>query len=141
VTSLDDLLVLRDLDRAGVRERFGDVPVTTDVGYERLDDVDRLDANDPKVHFYLRGDSQEMLYVPEPTIRATGAAALEQRLGEPEASLRSRTGNTDEMLVWPAQGIAAAVGEGAIRLLEVFAPRSLERYQSEIYEDPGAFIR
>jgi hypothetical protein len=31
--------------------------------------------------------------------------------------------------------------EDEVELAEVFAPTTLDRYEHEIYEDPGAFIR
>lgn len=138
---LDELLRLRDLDRAGVRERFGIANVAEDVRYEGLEDVDRLDPATLHAHFFFSGDRQVMLYLPGGALEDAHPAALEAELGPPAATLRSRTGERSAIHAYPERGIAFATDGERVELLEVFPPKTLERYEAEIYRDPGEFIR
>lgn len=45
------------------------------------------------------------------------------------------------MYAYPERGIAFATDGERVELLEVFRPTTLERYEAEIYRDPGEFIR
>ena len=67
--------------------------------------------------------------------------ALERELGPPAATLRSRTGADSQLRVYPERGVAYATDGSSVEILEVFPPTTLDRYQAEIYEDPGEFIR
>jgi hypothetical protein len=138
---LDELLGLRELDRAGVEERFGIANVADDVRYEGLAGLDRLDPETLHAHFFFAGDRQVMLYVPEGSLEDAHPAALEAELGPPAAALRSRTGERSAVYAYPERGIAFATDGERVELLEVFRPTTLERYEAEIYRDPGEFIR
>jgi mannose-6-phosphate isomerase-like protein (cupin superfamily) len=62
--------------------------------------------------------------------------SLLESLGEPDARLRSRAGRRFTDHVWADRGVAVSTDGNEIAFLEVFPPRSLERYEREIYEDP-----
>jgi hypothetical protein len=141
---LDELLALRDLSRDDLRERFGigEQQVTPGVGYGRLAGLDRLDNQDSfPGYFFFRGPEQVLLYVGRGALEDADPAALERELGPPAATLRSRTGPESELRVHPERGVAYATDGSSVEILEVFQPTTLERYQAEIYEDPGEFIR
>jgi hypothetical protein len=138
---LDELLALRDLDRDGVRRRFGAVDVADDVAYEQLRPVDCLSPQEFEGHFYFRGDHQVMLYVGRAALAGADLAAVKAELGDPEAKLASRAGSESAFWVYPQRGVAFSTDGSSVELLEVFPPTTLERYKSEIYEDPGEFIR
>ena len=139
--ALGDLLALRDLDRAGVEERFGLANVAENVAYEGLTGVDRLDPEALPAHFFFRGDEQVMLYVPSRGLEDTAPGALTEALGEPAAYLRSRAGGDSQLQVWPERGVALSTDGATAELLEVFAPRPLDAYEADIYRDPGEFIK
>jgi hypothetical protein len=138
---LGELVALRDLSRGQIAERFGldDAGAARDVAYEGLGAVDRLST--PAGHFFFRGDDLVMLYVPRAALQDTDPSALERELGPPAAELRSRTGAESSMRVWPDRGVAFASDGGAVEVLEVFPPTTLEHYRDEIWRDPGEFIR
>lgn len=141
---LGDLLALRDLSRAEVRERFsiGDDGVDPGVAYERITGVDRLHQGSAfPGHFYFRGDELAMLYIPRTALGDTDLGALQEELGEPAAMLRSRTGEDSSILVYPERGVAFATDGEQVEIVEIFPPTTLEDYQSGIHKDPGEFIR
>lgn len=139
---LADLLALRDLSRAELQARLGPLETDPDVAYERIAGVDRLaDLGRFPGHFYFRGDELQMLYVPRSALGDADLGELRQELGEPAATLRSRTGEDSSLLVYPDRGVAVATDGERVEILEVFPPTTLEGYESGIYKDPGEFIR
>ena len=141
---LDDMLALRELSRDDLRERFGigDDQVTRGVGYGSLSGLDRLDnLNAFPGYFFFRGSELVLLYLGRGALENADPAALERELGPPAATLRSRTGADSQLRVHPERGVAYATDGSSVEILEVFPPTTLDRYQAEIYEDPGEFIR
>ena len=141
---LGDLLTLRELSRAEVRERF-DIPdsgVDRNVAYERITGVDRL--HEPGAfpgHFYFRGDELAMIYVPRTALADTDLGALRAALGEPSATLSSRTGEDSSLLVYPERGIAFATDGERVEIVEIFPPTTLDEYRTQIYKEPPERIR
>ena len=45
------------------------------------------------------------------------------------------------MHAYPEQGVAFSAEDGRVQFVELFPPLPPERYQAEIYKDPGPFIR
>jgi hypothetical protein len=139
---LADLLALRELSRDALQARLGALEVDPDVAYEGIGGVDRL--HDPAAfpgHFYFRGDALQMLYVPRSALGDTDLGALRSELGEPAATLSSRTGEDSSLLVYPERGVAFATDGEKVEILEVFPPTTLDAYVAGIYQDPGEFIR
>ena len=139
---LADLLALRGLSRADLQARLGALATDPGVAYERLSGVDRL--HDPAAfpgHFYYRGDDQQMLYVPRSALKDADLGELRSALGEPAATLSSRTGEDSTLYVYPERGVAFATDGATIEIVEIFPPTTLEAYVSAIYKDPGDFIR
>jgi hypothetical protein len=139
---LADLLALRELSRDELQARLGALETDPSVSYERIGDVDRLSDLDAfPGHFYFRGDELQMLYIPRSALAGAAPGELERELGEPAATLRSRTGEDSSLLVYPDRGVAFATDGEQVEILEVFPPTTLEAYESGIYKDPGEFIR
>ena len=138
---LADLLALRGLSRAELQERFGALDSDPDVAYERLAGVDRLHTDAFPGHFYLRGDDLLMIYIPRSALKDTNLGELRSELGEPAATLSSRTGEDSTLHVHPERGVAFASDGEQVEILELFPPTTLDAYQSGIYKDPGEFIR
>jgi hypothetical protein len=139
---LADLLALRGLSRAGLQERLGPLETDPGVAYEGIAGVDRLHA--PAAfpgHFYYRGDDQQMLYVPRSALKDADLGELRAALGEPAATLSSRTGEDSTLYVYPERGVAFATDGATVEIVEIFPPTTLEAYVSAIYKDPGDFIR
>lgn len=141
---LEELLALRELTRNEVRARFAidETRVDPDVAYEGLRGVDCL--YEPSAfpgHFFFRDDELAMIYVPRSALADTDSGALRQALGEPAATLSSRTGEDSTLLVYPEQGVAFATDGERVEIVEVFPPTTLDAYAKEIYKDPGEFIR
>lgn len=140
MAEVDKLLALRDVTRSQL-EAAPDLTVARDVSYGLLTGVDRLQANALfPAHFYFAGGELKLIYVPSTGVAGTRAADWLERLG-PGPQLRSRTGKRSVLEVRPDVGFAFAHDEDEVELAEVFAPTTLDRYEQEIYEDPGAFIR
>ena len=88
-----------------------------------------------------RGDDQQMLYVPRSALTDADLGELRSELGEPAATLSSRTGEDSTLYVYPKRGVAFATDGENVEILELFPPTTLDAYQSGIYQDPGEFIR
>jgi hypothetical protein len=139
---LADLLALRELSRAELQARLGALETDPEVRYEGIEHVDRLhDAAAFPGHFYFHGDDQRMLYVPRSALKDADLGELRSELGEPAATLSSRTGEDSTLSVYPERGVAFATDGEKVEIVEVFPPTTLDAYQSGIYQDPGDFIR
>lgn len=141
MSRLGELLELRELTLDDAAERFGlsDDDLDRGLRYEGLSELTL--AHKPAAHpgyFYFDDGRLAMLYVEAPGI---DAAALQAELGDPEATLRSRAGKGYVQRVYPERGIAYSSKGDHVAFVEVFPPTSLERYEREIYEDPGEFTR
>ena len=141
---LEELLALRELTRDQLQERFGidEGGVDADVAYERLGGVDAL--YDPSAfpgHFFVRGDDLVMIYIPRTALADTDLAELRRALGEPAATLSSRTGEDSSLLVYPDQGVAFATDGEHVEIVEVFPPTTLDDYRTRTYKEPPERIR
>ena len=141
---LDGLIVLRELSRDEVLERFGvgEGDVISGVGYGNLSGLDRIDGGeDFPGHFFFLGPDQVLLYLGRAALGDADVAELERELGAPAETLRSRTGAESQLRVHPDRGVAYATDGSSVEILEIFAPTTMERYRTEVYQDPGEFIR
>lgn len=138
---LDELLSLRDLalEEATNRLELSDEHMEGGLQYEGLKGVTM--AHNPERHpgrFYFRDGRLAMLYVANPGL---DAGTLERDLGEPDVMLRSRAGKGYAHHVYADRGVAYSSKGDDVAFIELFPPTSVERYEQEIYEDPGAFTR
>lgn len=62
-------------------------------------------------------------------------------LGKPDAVLRSGAGKDYNHYVYPNKGLAFSANAREVAYLEIFAPTSLEAYESQFYFEPPAFVR
>lgn len=141
LSGLDPWLELRDLSRDELLKRLGASrdDVHPGVAYEGLKDVDRVHVEGAHpAHFYLRGDRVTMIYSGEPPVG--DVAALQEALGGPGTELNSRAGKRAVLHAYPEQGIAFSVQDDEVDFVEVFPPMALERYEAEVYRDPGPFV-
>lgn len=141
---LEELLALRELTRDEVQARFAidETGVDPDVAYEGLRGVDCL--YQPSAfpgHFFFRGDELAMIYVPRSALADADPGALRRALGEPAATLSSRTGEDSSLLVYPDQGFAFATDGERVEIVEVFPPTTLDEYRTRIYKEPPERIR
>lgn len=141
---LEDLLALRELSRGQVQDRFGidETGVDADVAYEGLGGVDCL--YEPSAfpgHFFFRGDALAMIYIPRSALTDADPDELRRALGEPAATLSSRTGEDSSLLVYPDQGVAFATDGEHVEIVEVFPPATLDDYRTRIYKEPPERIR
>jgi hypothetical protein len=141
VSSLGELLSLRDLTLEQATERLGlaDDELEHGLRYEGLSDL--TFAHKPGAHpgyFYFRDGDLVMLYVEDSGL---DVETLRTELGEPDLTLRSRAGKGYAHRVYPERGVAYSSKGGDLAFVEVFPPTSAQRYEQEIYEDPGEFIR
>jgi hypothetical protein len=141
VSALDGWLGERELtlDEAKGTLRLSDDELEHGLRYEGLADVTMAhNAAEHPGRFYFQNGRLVMLYVSEPGI---DEATLRRELGEPDATLRSRAGKSFVHNVYPGRGVAFSSDGSDVAFVEVFPPTSLQRYEAEIYEDPGEFIR
>jgi hypothetical protein len=107
--------------------------------YGHLHGLDSLhDAEVGPQTYYAAGGEIMLAYLPKIAAKADRVA---ERLGTPEASLRSRAGKQFLHRIFAARGVAFSARKGGddLLLLEVFTPRSLEEYMDSLYDDPGRF--
>ncbi|MEO8687010.1 MAG: hypothetical protein ABI611_02185 [Solirubrobacteraceae bacterium] len=138
---LADLLALRDLSRDELEARFDGVETDPNVRYERIEPVDRLHSDAFPGHFYFRGDELALLYIPRSALRDAGLGELARELGEPAATLSSRTGEDSTLYVYPGRGVAFASDGEQVEILELFPPTTREAYEAGIYDPPPERIR
>jgi hypothetical protein len=138
---LADLLALRELSRDELQARFGGVETDPGVRYEGIEHVDRLHSDAFPGHFYFRGDDLAMLYIPRSALRDASLEELRRELGEPAATLSSRTGEDSTLNVYPERGVAFATDGEKVEILELFPPTTPKAYEASIYDPPGEFIR
>ena len=138
--TVDELLGLRGTSRADM-ESLPDVTVDPDVSYSRLQHVDRLHAPSlSPAHFYFFGPELKLVYAPAAAVGTASAREWLERVG-PGPQLRSRTGKRAIFEIRPELGLAFAHEDDVVGLAEAFPPTTLEAYETEIYEEPPAFIR
>ncbi|HVB07170.1 MAG TPA: hypothetical protein VNF07_13075 [Acidimicrobiales bacterium] len=70
------------------------------------------------------------------------ASDLSAAVGSEPVALRSRAGKGCVRYVAAGDGVAYSVDEqGDVLFAELFSPTTLARYEADLYEDPGVFIR
>ena len=138
---LTDLLALRELRRDELQERFPGLETDRHVRYEGIEHVDRLDSEEFPGHFFFRGDNLAMLYIPRSALRDADLGELRRELGEPAATLSSRTGEDSTLLVYPERGVAFATDGEKVEILEIFPPTTRKAYMAAIYNPPPERIR
>lgn len=141
MTSLTDLIKLRD-SVATEAAAFLEVdlrarhPVS---GYGSLHGLDALDAG-PGIRLYLREDRVELIYVGRAGLPpGTDHQELVALAGSEGTTLPSRQGKLASVHVVAPGGMAWSELDGEIGWLELFQPRTLERYLEEIYARPPVF--
>ena len=131
------------LEQDAARQRLGPgLTEDPDDGYEAMQGVASLENGDvfPGT-LYLKDGRVELIYVGPGGLDGVTAADLESELEGKATLLRSRARKTANMHVRAEEGVAYSAEGDEVHFLEVFRPRSLGAYESEIYEDPGPFIR
>ena len=131
------------LEKDAARQRLGGgLSEDPDDGYEAMQGVASLENGDvfPGT-LYLKDDRVEMVYLGPGGLHGVTAADLESELPGEATLLRSRAGKTANMHVRAEEGVAYSAEGDEVHFVEVFRPRSLQDYESEIYNDPGPFIR
>lgn len=142
MTTLDDLLALRDLDPQGAADFLG-VDLTSRrpiTGYGQMHSLDALSTPDSGVRFLLHDDQIVLVYVREGGVPdgLDHQAMLDAVTGEP-ATLRSRQGKHAQQHVLADQGVAWSELDGQIGFIEIFPPTNLEDYTEWVYEEPPVF--
>lgn len=126
--------VLATLDAEGVDR-------TTITGYEALTAVEAIDAPDGE-RVIVRGDDVVLIYVGEFSLpEDLTSEDLVDAVGSEGETLRSRQGRMARLHVVADQGIAWSEDREGVGFIEIFPPTTVEAYRSEIYQDPGEFIR
>ncbi len=139
MSSLDDLLALRDLSVEQAKGYLGGVSLTPITGYGALRDVEALTAKERGLRFVIQDQKVRLVYVGAaalPTGMDNGTLVATFGTGE---VLRSRQGRRAELHVVPTAGIAWSEEDGVIGYLELFDPTTFDRYREEIYEEPMPF--
>jgi hypothetical protein len=140
---LASLTTLARTDLAGVLSALGaDGGDRTQVtGYEALSDVELVKAPGGE-RIFVRGDRLMLVFVADANLPpGTDHAALVAAVGDEGERLRSRQGRHAVLHVVADSGVAWSEERGEVEFVEIFPPTTLEAYRSEIYEDPGEFIR
>lgn len=139
---LEEWLTLRALSRDELVQRVGASrpDVAEGVAYQGLRPVDRVQLpGERPAYAFFRGDELVMLYAGRGALKDISRASLEADLGDGH-ELRSRAGKRSLLHVYPDRGVAFSADGDEVEFLEVFPPTTLERYESEIYREPGPFV-
>lgn len=116
----------------------GAVPVPDDA-YGAMEDVISIAGQQGLV--YLKDGHAELVYLDGDALSDVSPSSLAVEFGDPAVRLRSRAGKRANLWVDAPHGIAYSEQGGALDFVEVFRPRSQAEYETEIYLDPGPFIR
>jgi hypothetical protein len=90
---------------------------------------------------YLQDDVVELVRIGRRNLTSLTRTDLDGEFGGNAVRLRSRSGKRANLWVHAEQGVAYSAQDDALDFLEVFRPRPQQRYEDEIYRDPGPFIR
>jgi hypothetical protein len=140
---LDGCRAMLQLSEDQVRERLDGEGSETrrDLRYEGLEHVTQY--YNPRVfpgRVYVRDGRVQMVYVPSgPALKGLTTDQLEKQLGGKATELRSRAGKSSVQTVRPQEGVAYSSEGDEVQFVEVFSPRTLDAYKSDIYRDPGPF--
>src|SRR6056297_2647142 len=110
--------------------------------YGQLDDVTSIE--DPAVFpgtVYLVDGVSELVRIGPDDLTGVTRAELDARFGDGAVRLRSRAGKRANLWVHAQQGVAYSAQDDTLDYLEVFRPRSQQRYEAEFYREPPAFRR
>lgn len=143
MSSLEELLALREMDAAAVAAALGvEEKIRESItGYEGLSEVDALDDG-PGIRCLLRGEEVILVYVGRSGLPAgLDHDALVAAAGSEGRSLRSRQGKRAELHVVADAGLAWSEVGGEVGFLELFPPTTFEHYRATIYQEPPPFKR
>ena len=143
--SIEAWIALRGSSVAQLRRTLliGDAHITQDAAYGKLKGLTMMHnpAVSP-VKAYFSDDELVLLYVHAPD--PLEIKKLQDRLGQPDHTLRSRAGKRFTHHIYTRQGIAFSLersGQNA-KILEIFTPDiSLETYRATYYVEPGDFSK
>jgi len=125
-----------------VRDRLKGGEVRERVQYEGIKGVTQYyNAEVFPGRVYVSDKRVEMVYVPQRALQDITAKEIKSLIKGRTKSLRSRAGKEYTHVVDADDGVAFSADKDEVVILEVFPPRSFKKYEEEIYEDPGEFIR
>lgn len=110
--------------------------------YEKLEEVNRVTLDDDQ-WFFFKGSKLKLIYI-------SGGARAEMVWTEfnntvntntPESIVRSRAGKTSNQVIFSGLGITASTTRDTVDFIEIYPPQPLQEYLTNIYRDPGPFIR
>ncbi|MFP4148775.1 MAG: hypothetical protein ACLFUG_04215 [Nitriliruptoraceae bacterium] len=110
--------------------------------YGRLTDLTSIE--DPTVFpgtLYLADGVVDLVRVGPDDLVSVSRSDLESQLGGDAVGLASRAGKRATLWVHAPEGVAYSEEDGVLHYLEVFRPRPQERYEAELYREPGPFLR
>ncbi len=93
--------------------------------------------------FYFKEDRLILIHIhSRPFLARLNGKILLANLGSPAADLRSRAGKGFSQYVFPERGIAfSSDSAGHIAFVEVFPSMPLDLYLTQIYINPGPFVK
>ncbi len=110
-------------------------------GYQRLEDVDVIDAPSGE-RIFVRGQDVVLIYVGEDSLPAgTDHLALVEAAGSDGVTLRSRQGKSALTHVVADRGLAWSEDGGEVGFVELFPPTTIDVYRKTIYREPPKFKR
>lgn len=116
--------------------------IHNDVRYEKIMDVTRVDLAENQFFFFKDG-VLKMIYISDDVVSLRLWEEFKGRVNAdaPDETLRSRAGKTSNQLVFAGEGFTASVHGDGVDFVELYVPCTLEVYLSEVYREPGRFIR
>lgn len=144
MTSLvDDARAYLGHDLDEVQRLLGpDAEVVPGDEYGQLQDVTSVE--DPAVFagtIYLVDDVAELVRIGPDDLTGVRRSDLDARFGDGAVRLPSRAGKRANLWVHAEQGVAYSAQDDTLDYLEVFRPRSQQRYEAGFYRRPPAFRR
>ncbi len=123
--------------------KIAESSISWNVSYEKLTGLNRIAQPETiNGYFYFRDDAPMLIYISAGQV-ADGIwnafknkAAAFLAAGVP---MRSRSGKTANHIVFANQGLAISLDHNEVRFIELFPPRPLDKYLSDIYKEPPLF--
>jgi hypothetical protein len=119
-----------------------DSQIVKNVSYEKITPLNRIQTGDNQYFFFKDGELK-IIYISDSILIKKIWAEFKNspNANTPETIVRSRAGKTSNQLIFSDQGITASTDGDTVDFIEIYSPQPLHDYLTNIYRDPGPFIR
>jgi hypothetical protein len=129
-------------DRFITEHNIHESQIVKNVSYEKITQLNRIQLGDNQYFFFNDGELKIVYLSDNALIKKLWAEFKNTpNANAPETIVRSRAGKTSNQLIFSEQGITASVDGDTVEFIEIYPPQPLHDYLTNIYREPGPFIR